>query len=361
LDKENENTYWFDALMKEMGNVRIAFELQPENARPPPGFKPVELMMIFDVKMDFARKARLVARGDLTDTPSTLTYSSVVSRESVRIAFLIAALNDLDIIMFDVGNAYLNAPTTEKLYCYAGKEFGAEEEGRLMIIVRALYGLKSSGAAYRAHFAITLTELGFKSCKVDPDVWYRAATKVNGFEYYEYLLTYVDDCLIVSHEPKRIISTLEEEYKYRLKDVGEPTRYLGAEIGRYDFSDGTKTWFMSARLYLHQAIIEVERKWGNVSKLFPKQLLDVPIQAGSHPEMDTTKFLDDDDVQLYQSYIGVLRWAVELGRVDLVHAAGMMARFSAAPRQGHLYDVLRIFAYCKKHLEYRRILITLNG
>jgi hypothetical protein len=42
---------------------------------------------------------------------------------------------------------------------------------------------------------------------------------------------------------------------------------------------------------------------------------------------------------------------VELGRVDLAHVAGMMARFSAGPRQGHLYDVLRIFAYCKKHLE----------
>jgi hypothetical protein len=51
--------------------------------------------------------------------------------------------------------------TTEKLYCYAGKEFGPEEEGKLMIIRRALYGLKSSGAAYCAHFANTLMELGF--------------------------------------------------------------------------------------------------------------------------------------------------------------------------------------------------------
>jgi hypothetical protein len=182
-----------------------------------------------------------------------------------------------------------------------------------MIITRALYGLKSSGAAYRAHFAITLTEMGFKSCKADPDIWMKPASKVNGFEYYEYILTYVDDCLVVSHEPKRIISTLEDEYKYRLKDVGEPKRYLGAEVGRYNFSDGTRAWFMSARLYLQQAIIEVERKWGNVSKLFPRQVLDVPIQAGSHPELDTTKFLEDEDVQLYQSYIGILRWGSGVG------------------------------------------------
>jgi hypothetical protein len=86
--------------------------------------------------------------------------------------------------------------------------------------------------------------------------------------------------------------------------------------------------------------------------VFPKQeTLNVPIQAGSHPELDDTHFLKDDDVQLYQSYTGILRWAVNLGRVDLAHVAGAMARFSAAPRQGHLWIVLRIFAYCKKHDE----------
>jgi Reverse transcriptase (RNA-dependent DNA polymerase) len=347
-DKENGDTQWCDAIMKEMGNVRIAFE---PVEKPPPGYKKVDLILIFDIKMDFTRKARLVARGDMTDTPPTLTYSSVVSRESVRIAFLIAALNELDVIMFDVGNAYLNAPTTEKLYCIAGKEFGPDEEGMTMKICRALYGLKSSGAAYRAHFAATLTELGYTSSRADPDVWMRPAVKPNGFEYYEYLLTYVDDCLILSHNPKQITQSIETEYKYRLKDVGEPTRYLGAEIGKYSFSDNLQSWYMSAKTYLQRAIIEVERKWGTVSKLFPRQHLDIPMQPGTHPELDITKYLDDDDTQLYQSYIGILRWAVELGRIDLAHSAGVMARFAAAPRQGHLYQVLHIFAYCKKHLE----------
>jgi hypothetical protein len=90
--------------------------------------------------MDFTQKARLVARGDLAETSAALTYSSVVSRESCRIAFTIAALNDLDLLIFDVGNAYLKAMTMEKLYCYAGKEFGPEEKGKLMIIRRVLFG-----------------------------------------------------------------------------------------------------------------------------------------------------------------------------------------------------------------------------
>jgi Reverse transcriptase (RNA-dependent DNA polymerase) len=132
-------------------------------------------MTIFDIKMDFTRKARLVARGDMMDPPSTLTYSSVVSRELVQIAFLIAALNEIDVIMFDVGNAYLNASTTEKLYTIAGKKFGPEVEGKFLIIIRALYGLKSSGAAYRAYFATTIIEMGFMSCLANPDDWLRPA------------------------------------------------------------------------------------------------------------------------------------------------------------------------------------------
>jgi hypothetical protein len=136
-----------------------------------------------------------------------------------------------------------------------------------------------------------------------------------------------------------------------LKDVGEPTRYLGAEVGKQVFSDGTKAYYMSARAYLKQAISEIETKWGNLAKLFPRQQLDVPMPAGSHPELDDTKMLNDEYIQLYQSYIGILRWAIELGRFDLAHSAGVMARFSAAPRTGHLENVLHIFAYCKKHLE----------
>ena len=124
--------------------------------------------------------------------------------------------------MFDIGNAYLNAPASEKLYTYAGLEFGQEDHGKLLVITRALYGLKSSGAAYRAHFAQNLRDLGFTSCLADADVWRRESTKPNGEIYYEYLLTYVDDCLVLSVNPDLIINRLQTEFKYRMKDVEEP-------------------------------------------------------------------------------------------------------------------------------------------
>ena len=106
----------------------------------------------------------------MTEVPHNLTYSSVVSRESVRIMFLIAALNDLEILSADIGNAYLNAPNREKVYATAGKEFGSRA-GETVIIVRALYGLKSAGASWRSHLANSLHGLGYRSCLADPDIW----------------------------------------------------------------------------------------------------------------------------------------------------------------------------------------------
>ena len=107
--------------------------------------------MIFDVKLDagFTRKARLVADGHKQDAQQSMTYLTVVSRESVRIMLTLVALNSLDLQTANVQNAYLNAKPKERVYFYAGTEFG-KDEGKLVIVVRSLYGLKGAGIAWAA-------------------------------------------------------------------------------------------------------------------------------------------------------------------------------------------------------------------
>ena len=95
---------------------------------------------------NFRRKARFVANWNETEAPATLTYSSVVSQESVRIALTIASLNQLEILACDIQNAYLTADCWEIIYVIAGPEF-VSEEGKVMIVRKALYGLKTSGVA----------------------------------------------------------------------------------------------------------------------------------------------------------------------------------------------------------------------
>jgi hypothetical protein len=118
-------------------------------------------------------------------------------------------LNGIDILAVDVGNAYLNASTKEKAYTTAGPEFGPELQGRLILIVRALYGFKSSGDAWRAHLANTLHTMGFTSSLADPHVWFCPAAKTDGFQYYEYAHAYVDDILDLSRDPQKILFTCQ--------------------------------------------------------------------------------------------------------------------------------------------------------
>ena len=160
-------------------NVRCAFkhkdELTLEKSRGGKslvGYQEIKCHMIFDVKMygNLTRKARFVAGGHTTDPPSSITYSSVVARDSVRIAFTVDSINDLNIWVCDIGNAYLNAPCREKIWKKAGLEFG-QEKGTVMVIDRSLYGLKTSGASWRSMLADTLSLYGYVQSKADMDVW----------------------------------------------------------------------------------------------------------------------------------------------------------------------------------------------
>jgi hypothetical protein len=117
-----------------------------------------------------------------------------------------------------------------------------------------MYGLKSSGAAWHAQLSSTLYSMDFKPTLADPDVWIRAAAKPNGFEYYEYILVYVADLLIVSHDPSIIMLTVQKEY--RLKEEPTPPKsYLGATIKEWSIPREThKVWGMNSQHNIKEAI-----------------------------------------------------------------------------------------------------------
>ena len=161
--KGNGNTLWYTAIQKEMKNVCVVFEaweeVSLEDARHSQnlvGYQEIRCHMIFDINMDwqFTRKAHYFAGSHTTDTPSSITYSSVVSRDNIIIAFTLAALNGVYIRAVDIGNAYLNAKCRENIWTIAGTEFGSDKV-KVMLVVRALYGLKPYGAAWRQILAHT--------------------------------------------------------------------------------------------------------------------------------------------------------------------------------------------------------------
>ncbi len=184
IDKENGNSLWMDAIQMELKNVRVAFEEYEGDPNALDGYVQITGHLVFDIKMggNFRRKARYCADGHKTGAPVSVTYSTVVSRDSVRILLAIAALNELDVLVADVQNAFLTAPNKEKYWMIAGPEFGPVE-GKTFLVVKALYGLKSASFSIRSFMAEKLDDMGFQSTLADPDVWIRAATKGDGEQF----------------------------------------------------------------------------------------------------------------------------------------------------------------------------------
>jgi hypothetical protein len=244
--------------------------------------------MIFDVKMEyFRRTARFVAGGHTTDTPHAMTYASVVSREPVRVALTLAALNDLDVNMADIENAYLTAPITEKVWTVLVTKFGDGDEKRALI-ARALYCLKSAGAAFSNHFDECMKHLGWNPCRADRDLLMKAETRPDdGVLYWAYILIYVDDILCVHNDPGAPLTKLDEYFKIKEGSIQVPTFYLGAKMKKTVLPNGVVAWGMSSSKYVQSAIHNVQDYLtalpGN-QKLLKKA--SGPFAGGYKPELD---------------------------------------------------------------------------
>jgi len=248
IDNETGTTHWSTALAKETKTVLPALKILEQNEKIPPGYKRIDLLTIFDVKMDLTRKARICAKGDQINTPPDVTYASVVTRESIRIGFILASLNDLNVLTADVAGAYLNVPCAEKVYTVLGNEFG-DYTGRKAIIKMALYGLKSAGYSWRSFCARVLREeLNFIPCRADMDVWRHAARKENGNRYYDYLFIYTDDIIVISEKPRRILPNMNKHFLLKADSIKEPSRYLGASISKHLLDgDSHYTWAIGSK------------------------------------------------------------------------------------------------------------------
>ena len=338
LDEKNKNTMWKDAADLEIKQI---FEYQTfvdhghhSKSSAPNGYKKIRVHFVFDVKHDGRHKARLVADGHLTDIPVESVYSGVVSLRGFRLVLFLGELNDLEVWSTDIGNAYLEAMTSEKVYIVAGPEFG-ELEGHILVIHKALYGLRSSGARWHDKFADCLRDLNFQQCKAEPDIWIRENDGI-----YEYIAVYVDDLAIAMKNPQEFISVLEDKYKFKLKGTGPIEVHLGMTFHRDQEGD----LCISSGNYIEKMMGSYEKYFGEK----PKHNVTSPLEKGDHPELDTSELLDSQGITVYQSLIGALQWAVSIGRFDIHTAVMTLSGFRVAPRRGHLERAKRVYAYLAK-------------
>ena len=328
LDRINKNNLWADAIKKEMLGLNNAqcFQYYPGHHKFSEQHQYAPLRMIFDIKKeDFRRKAILVAGGHVVNSSMFESYSSVVQTMSLRLLQTIALSEGLKIVTTDIGNAFIQAFTKEKIWSRCGNEFG-EKTGCVVEVKKALYGLATSARQWSLALGDTLKSFGFTPSRADPDLWIKMS---NDKTHYEYIATHVDDLIIASKNPLFYINELKKSYP--LRNVEEnPEYYLGNNI--QNNNDGTIK--ISLEKYVEEVVRSSEVKYGALRKE------NVPYSTNDHPETDDTPLMDDQGITNFQSIIGVCQWIGISARMDITFAVSSLSRFSSKPRECHFRRAL---------------------
>lgn len=162
------------------------------------------------------------------------------------------------------------------------------------------------------------------------------------------VLCYVNDVLSISAAPEVALQALTGTFTLKDNKVEQPEMYLGAQLGQMNV-DGATCWTMSAEKYVVASVLKnVEEALAKKGLWLPSKCY-TPLPTDYHPELETSPELKADGVQYYQELIGILRWAVELGRVDILLETSLMSTYMAMPRSGHLEQLYRMFGILKLH------------
>ena len=239
LDNTNKNTKWQDSINLEILQLDEydTFINHIIGKAAPQGYKSIKIHCMYDIKHDDRHKARCVIDGHLTDIPVNSVYSGVVSLRGLRIMLFLVELNKLDMWITDIGNSYLEAKTSKKVYIIAGPEFG-EKQGATLVIHNELYDLRSSGQQWHTKLSDGLQYMGFSSYKVEPYIW-----MIKSVELWKYIAVDVDNIIFVLRDPAQFVKELEDTYKYKLKGTGS----ISFDLGYYFFRSENSTLCMDPR------------------------------------------------------------------------------------------------------------------
>ena len=95
---------------------------------------------------------------------------------------------------------------------------------------------------------------------------------------------------------------------------------------------------MNSKDYIKLTVANVETQLSNKGMRLPTKVT-TPINNVYSPELDVSEELDEENITLYQEIIGMLRWAIEIGRVDINFEVSLLSSYQAAPRVGNNYFI----------------------
>lgn len=186
--------------------------------------------------------------------------------------------------------------------------------------------------------AFITNSLNFGPTRADPDIYIRK-NFCKGQPYYEYLLVYVKDILVVGHAPEEVMKGIGEQFEIKNGEYGPPTTYLGASISQVQLDDGSICWSVESQNYVKATINTIkallieegcELKGGKGSQKFR------PLPPSYRPELYETPQCNKEHASQFRQIIGIFLWAIKLGRFDILTEVSLLAQYQASPCVGHL-------------------------
>ena len=133
-------------------------------------------------------------------------------------------------------------------------------------------------------------------------------------------------------------------FELKQDSIGIPSKYLGGKLMIAELENGQKCWAFRSKQYVEASVQNVVDYLKKRCESLPRKCV-TSISAGYRPELDTSGELKPEDAAYCHSLVSVLRWIVELGRIDINVEVSMLSSHLALPREGHFDEILHIFGY----------------
>ena len=173
----------------------------------------------------------------------------------------------------------------------AGPEFGPKLQGKVLVMNKSIYRLCLASESFHNHCAWVLYKIGFKPSHVDQDLWMKDCKT-----HYKYVATWVDNILVMSKEPIKVIHEFKEAGEYELKGVGAPKYYLGGDLQQHKVDNYT-CFETHPKTFITRITYKIEKlmEWSLRSYMSPED-------PNYSPELEKHHFWDQNNT---------CRWSLE--------------------------------------------------
>jgi hypothetical protein len=347
--------YWKEAMNEEMDSIESHETF--EYCQKPSHAKVIPLKWVYALKTDgfgdiIRFKARLVAQG-CKQRPGVdyfETFAPVSTHSSRRVLLNLANAKGWKVHQVDIKSACLNGSLEEEVYVTQPVCFSNGDSSKVCKLLKSLYGLKQAPRAWHKRLVEELSKFGFTACKSDSSLF----VNKESYESHVYLLTYVDDLLIVCKEGE-IIEQVKAKLTgiFSIHDLGEIKSFLGCEITKDETTGSLKM----------TNVLKIERLVEEYGLPAQGREVDTPMAHAFVTSQNPQPPLGASGEQVgagtplpeghrYLELVGSLQYLATTTRPDIAQAVGVLSRLRGQPTTSHWNGAIRVLRYlnCTKEM-----------